>query len=104
MAMLKREIKISIKAVLLGGGVDLLLSLVLSSLVSTYVAITNGLSDDKPEVVWTMVRNIIHQSPLLFGISTALGLISSMLGGYVAARIAGEDEVENAIAASLVFV
>jgi len=102
--VIKKEIKISVKAVLIGGAVDVLGSIVLVSLLCTYVAIANGMSDGRPEAVAAMIRNIIHKSPLLFGIQTTMGLICSILGGYVAARVAGEDEVENAIAASLIFV
>jgi len=102
--VIKREIKISIKAVLAGGAADVLGSIILVSLLCTYVALANGMTDGRPEVVAPMIRNIIHKSPLLFGIQTTMGLLCSILGGYIAARIAGEDEVENAIAASLVFV
>jgi len=102
--VLKKEIKISVKAVLAGGATDVLGSIILVSLLCTYVAIANGMSDGRPEAVAPLIRNIIHKSPLLFGIQTTMGLICSILGGYVAARVAGEDEVENAIAASLIFV
>jgi len=102
--VIKREIKISIKAVFAGGAVDVLGSIILISLLCTYVAIANGMSEGRPEVIAPMIRNIIHKSPLLFAIQTTMGLLCSILGGYVAARTAGEDEVENAIAASLIFV
>src|SRR5438132_13597391 len=73
--VMKKEIKISIKAVLAGGAVDVLGSIILVSLLCTYVAIVNGMSDGKPEMVAPLIRNIIHKSPVLFGIQTTMGLI-----------------------------
>ncbi len=87
-----------------GGLVDLLSTGLLTGLLSAYVMMQKGLTDNKPETLEPQIENAIHSSPVLFGIQTALGLGCSILGGYVAARVAKQDEIENAIAASLIFV
>jgi len=101
---MKKEIRISIKAVAAGAAADVIGWIILASILFTYLAIGHGMSEARPEVAAPMINNIIHKSPLLFGIQTTIGLVCSIIGGYVAARIAGGDEVENAIATSLIFV
>lgn len=101
---MQREIKISFRAVLAGGAADVLSTIVLFSLLSSYVMITNGFTETKPEILGPQISNAIHNSSILFGFQTVIGLICSILGGYIAARVAKQDEVENAIAASLIFV
>src|SRR4051812_22208984 len=99
--IVQREIKISVKAVLAGGAADLLSTIVMFSVLSTYIVLKNGFTEERPEILGPLISNIIHKSPVLFGLQTAIGLICSILGGYIAARVAKQDEIENAIAASL---
>ena len=66
--------------------------------------IEKGFTDNKPEILGPQIENAIRDSPVLFGVQTALGLGCSILGGYIAARLAKQDEMENAIAASLISV
>jgi len=100
----QKEIRISIKAVLLGGAADLFLTFLLVSVLSTYVIMRNDLQELRPEILGPQVFNIIHKNPALFAIQVAVGLMSSILGGYIAARIAQQSEIENAVAASMIFV
>ncbi|HVY22015.1 MAG TPA: hypothetical protein VG962_01540 [Steroidobacteraceae bacterium] len=102
---MQREIKISFKAILAGCAADVFSTAVLFSVLSYYVMVQKGFKDSSsPEILGLQISNAIHDSPVLFGIQTAIGLGCSILGGYVAGRVAKQDEVENAIAASLIFV
>src|ERR1700751_3922643 len=42
----------------------------------------------------------IRASPFLYGLQSAIGLACSVLGGYVAARVARHDELLNGLLAS----
>jgi hypothetical protein len=43
----------------------------------------------------------IRANPLLFGLQSLMGLVCSVLGGYVAARVANHDELLNGLLACL---
>lgn len=101
---MKREISISFMAILAGCFTDLVLTNVLMIMFGVYLEIMLGMTEARPEVIEYVLSGAIHKSPLLFAIQTTIGLGCSIFGGYVTARVAGEDEVENAIAASLISV
>ena len=46
------------------------------------------------------VMGTIRASPLLYGVQSVIGLACSVLGGYVAARVAKHDELLNGLLAS----
>ncbi len=101
---MQRTVKISIKAILAGGAADLLSTAVFSGLLASYIVIHNGITETRPEILGPRINDLIHASTVLFGAQTVIGITCSILGGYVAARVAKQDEIVNAIAASLTFV
>lgn len=101
---MKREFRISLAAVFIGGLVDVISTNLLVNFLFAYVVIDKGFPVDKIAEIFPQISNIIHSSSILFAVQTVFELLGSILGGYVAARIAGEDEVPNAIAASIVMV
>ena len=54
---------------------------------------------DLPQVQ-TAVTAAIRASPFLYGLQSVIGLACSVLGGYVAARVAKHDELLNGLLAS----
>ena len=83
----KNVSRISIKAVLIGNVVDIAGSFLVGFVVMTgaiFIAIAAHLP-----------RRALHQHGMLTGILFASGLLISAIGGYVAGRIAGHDEMVN---------
>lgn len=101
---MQREIKISFKAILAGCAADVFSTRLLFGLLGWFVVLKYGFNETNPQIFVPQIVNAIGKSPVLFGINTMIGLVCSILGGYVAARVAKQNEVENAIAASLVVV
>ena len=90
--------RISIEGVLVGGIVDLVLSFFLRFAISTYeFAKISHMAKDR-------VGSVLPGSQSLHIGQLAIGLCCSILGGYVAARIAGHDELLNGAASSFLRV
>ena len=87
--------KISIKGIAIGGLLDVVLTNILALPLSMYVVVSsNVLSLPKAQQGGAMIA-AFHARPALLAIQYAIGVFCSILGGYVAARIAGRDELLN---------
>jgi hypothetical protein len=92
---------ISIKAVVVGGVIDIVatvfltLPLVVYAIPTELIGSLNGLVPAQAAVMAS-----IRASPLLYGLQSVIGLACSVLGGYVAARVAKHDELLNGLLAS----
>lgn len=92
--------KISLKGVVGGGVTDVVLSGLLGIPLSIYVIASSGLSQAPKDQLGIAVVRAIHSSAGLFAAQLLIGLSCSVIGGYVAARLAKQDEVLNGLLAS----
>jgi hypothetical protein len=92
--------KVSVKAVLIGGITDVVLSAILGIPLGIYVMASRGIFGLPKEQMQAATVSAIHGSAGLYAIQLIIGLGCSVLGGYVAARIAKHDELLNGIVAS----
>jgi hypothetical protein len=83
----KNMARISIKAVLIGNIVDIAGSFLVGFVAFTAVVFI-AMAAHVP-------RGTLHRHGFLTGVMFAIGLLISAVGGYVAARIAGHDEMLN---------
>jgi putative membrane protein (TIGR04086 family) len=96
--------KISIKGALIGGIVDVVSSVVLAMPISIYEVAKLDLSNVPKDQAGSMAASALHANASLHAAELAIGLCCSMLGGYVAARLAGHDELLNGAASALLCV
>jgi hypothetical protein len=89
--------KISIIGVVVGGVTDILATVILTLPLVLYVI--DELTDTLKDPLQTAVTATIQANPLLYGFESAIGLACSVLGGYVAARVAKHDELLNGLLA-----
>jgi hypothetical protein len=90
--------RVSIEGVLVGGIVDLVISFFLRFSISTYeFAKISQMAKDRVASTFPEILSL-HAGHL------AIGLCCSILGGYVAARIAGHDELLNGAASAFLRV
>lgn len=87
--------RVSIKGVLIGGVVDVVTSGMLGVPFVIYAMSRIDLSHTPSSQVSKAVTNFIHASPALHSGELLVGLICSVLGGYVAAWLAKRDELLN---------
>lgn len=92
--------ELSPKAIILGAFVDVGSSIVLGIPLVYYVLTDIGISGAPGSAAESGVIAAIHSSPVLRPLQLVLGCACSILGGYVAARIAGRDQLVNALLAS----
>jgi hypothetical protein len=92
--------KVSVKAVLIGGVADIVLSAVLGIPLVIYVIASTGISRLPKEQMQAAAVSAIHGNAGLYAIQLIIGLGCSVLGGYIAARLAQHDELLNGIVAS----
>ncbi|MFZ0271253.1 MAG: hypothetical protein WB524_09895 [Acidobacteriaceae bacterium] len=83
--------RLSIKGAVLGGIVDVGSSFVLAIPVAIWIVFRHGLNHHPAR---------IPESPGLSATNLIVGLFTSVLGGFVAARIARHDELLNGAASS----
>jgi hypothetical protein len=88
--------KISIKAVLIGGVVDVFSTMVLALPLTFYVMSRLDIAHMPPDRLSAAVTAAMQGNPLVYGIQLALGMAGSILGGYVAGLIARHDHTLNA--------
>jgi hypothetical protein len=86
--------KISVKGVLVGGVTDIVATVILTIPLIVYMIATEltGSPKDQPQAA---VMAAIRANTLLYGLQSLVGLACSVLGGYVAARVAKHDELHN---------
>jgi hypothetical protein len=95
--------KISIKGVLVGGITDVGSTLILGMPFSVYVGL-RVISDHIPkDQVQSSVMAMMHR-PEIFFPQLLIGSACSVLGGYVAARLAKHDELLNGCLASFLCI
>lgn len=87
--------RISIKAVLIGGVVDVFSTMVLALPLSFYVISRLDITHIPQERLSAAVTAAMHGNPWIYGIQLALGMAGSVLGGYVAGLIARHDHTLN---------
>lgn len=92
--------KVSFKGIAIGGITDVTLSSILGIPFSIYVIASSGLSKLPKDQLSASVVTTIHNSVGLFGVQLLIGLSCSVVGGYVAARLAKHDEILNGVLAS----
>ncbi len=91
---------VSSKAVVVGGLADVLLSSVLGVPFSMYVMWSRGLIGLPQSEMAPALLSAVHNSPGLFAIQIVIGVGCSVLGGYIAARIARSSVILNGVLAS----
>ncbi len=87
--------RVSIKGVLIGGIVDVVTSGVLGLPLVIYAMSRIDMSHTPSSQVSMAVTKLIHASPALHSVELLVGLMCSVLGGYVAAWLAKRDELLN---------
>jgi hypothetical protein len=91
-------VRVSAVAVAIGGITDVVASTVLGIPLAIYFVVKYGLFHAPTGSA--AIASSIHLSGPLYGLQLAIGLGCSVLGGYVAARIAKHDELLNGILSS----
>ena len=92
--------RVSIKAFLIGGIVDVVSSALLGIPLIILAIAIKGLPAVSREQVGPALVRVIHGSALLYSIQLLIGFGCSVLGGYVAGRIAKHDHILNGLLAS----
>ena len=87
--------KISIKAVLIGGVVDVFSTTVLALPLTFYVMSRLDIAHIPQDRLTAALTAAMKGNPLIYGTQLALGMACSVLGGYVAGLIARHDHVLN---------
>ncbi len=96
--------KVSIKAVVLGGIVDIVSSILLAIPFSLYVTLHIDLSNVPKDRVASTINAATQANIPLYLTELLIGLACSVLGGYVAARLAKQDELLNGALSSFLCV
>lgn len=86
---------ISIKGIVIGSITDIVTTNVLTIPLVAYVMISKNINSLPKEQVSNAVMQALHNDPALFSIQILLGSLCSVLGGYIAAKIAKRNEVLN---------
>jgi hypothetical protein len=92
--------RISLKAIVIGGITDLVLTNLLAIPFVAFVVVNAGLTQLPKDQVQSALTTTIHSNGALYAMQILLGLIATGFGGYVAAWIAKHDEVLNGTLAS----
>ena len=87
--------KVSVKGVLIGGIVDIVTSVVLGLPFALYAMLKVDLSHTPNAQASAAVTAAIHANVPLYVAQLLVGLVCSVLGGYVAAWLAKHDELLN---------
>jgi hypothetical protein len=95
--------KISIKGVLVGGITDVGSTLILGMPFAVYVGLRVAASHIPKEQIQSSVQAILHR-PEIFFPQLLIGCTCSVLGGYVAARLAKHDELLNGCLACILCI
>lgn len=85
--------KRSLIGVLVGGVTNIAAANLLNFPIGVYVMTTTGVLDLPSAVRKAVYLDALHANPALFALSLMTWALTSILGGYVAARIARENEI-----------
>ena len=86
--------RISIKGVLVGGVTDVGLSTLLGIPFAVWAVLETGIARTPKDQIHSAVSAFMHR-PMIFASEMLIGFGCSILGGYVAARLAKHDELLN---------
>jgi hypothetical protein len=87
--------QISVKGIAVGGIVDIVTSNIVAMPLALYAATRSTVLNLPQEQQAQAITNAMQTVPFLIGTGLFLGSLCSMLGGYIAARIAKRAEVLN---------
>jgi|SRR5215469_7173266 len=87
--------KISVKGVLIGGIVDIVSSGFLGLPLAVYALSKVDTAHTPKDQLGAAIVAVTHASPWLYATQLLVGLLCSVLGGYVAAWLAKRDELLN---------
>jgi hypothetical protein len=87
--------RVSVKGILVGGITDVGLTMLLCMPFAIYAALAVNIAQTPKDQVQSAVTAIMHR-PVIYLTELLIGFACSVLGGYVAARIAKHDELLNA--------
>jgi putative membrane protein (TIGR04086 family) len=93
--------KISVKGVLIGGIVDIVSSGLLGIPLAVYALSKIDMTHTPKDQLGDAISAVNHASPWLYATELLVGLLCSVLGGYVAAWLAKHDELLNGTLSSL---
>ena len=96
--------RISIKAVIIGSITDIVVTNLFTFPLIIYVSVTHNLHSMPKDQISKALTQILHHDPVIYSIQVLLGAIASVLGGYVAGRIAKHDEILNGTLAAFLCV
>jgi hypothetical protein len=96
--------EVSIKGVAIGSVVDIVATNLVAIPLVVYVTATHNLAEIPKDQVSRALMEILRNDPVLFSTQWLLGSLCSVLGGYVAARIAKHHEVLNGALAAFLCV
>lgn len=96
--------KVSFKGVIIGSITDIVSSNILAVSLIIYVTFTRQLAAIPKDQIPNALQQILQNDPILFSIQFSVGAMCSVLGGYVAARIARKFELLNGALASFLCV
>ena len=96
--------KISLKGIIIGGIVDVVTSAILGIPLVAYMMSTLDLAHTPRDQLQGAVVSAIHASSTFYIAQIVVGLACSMLGGYVAARLAKREERLNGALSSFLCV
>jgi putative membrane protein (TIGR04086 family) len=96
--------RVSVKGVVVGGVLDIILSMILGIPLVICALATAKLAGTPPDQLGRALAASIHARPLLYGTQLLIGVVTTVFGGYVAAWIAKHDEILNGLLSALVCV
>jgi hypothetical protein len=91
---MKSMTKVSVKGILAGGITDVGLTMILGMPLAIYATLEVALAHTPKDHMHSAVAAIMHR-PAIFATGMLIGFGCSVLGGYVAARLAKHDELLN---------
>lgn len=95
-----RKTRSNLLAILLGAATDYTVTGISASLLTIGFIVANGAGGTNPS---ELQRALTDSTPLMI-MGTALGMACSVLGGYVTARFANQNEYANALACDFIGV
>jgi len=101
-AQSRPNVKVSFVAVLIGGLTDVVSSSIFAIPVVIYAMVKYDLLHAPNNSA--LIASSIHSSAWLYGLQLTIGMGCSVLGGYVAARIAKHDELLNGLLSSFLCI
>lgn len=96
--------RFSIKGVLVGGVVDVVTSVVLSIPLAVYAIAKLDLAHMPKDQVGPAITAAMHGSVAMYVAQLVVGLGCSVLGGYLAGRLAKHDELLNGASSSFLCI